>query len=91
LLERAWRRDEDVAEGAVEILGLITVEDVLEELIGEEIQDEDDYVTELTRSFPPRGVRGGAQVQAPAGTAARAALAPLRLAREPRRALLVGA
>jgi hypothetical protein len=39
----------------------------------------------------PRGVRGGAQVQAPAGTAARAALAPLRLAREPRRALLVGA
>jgi metal transporter CNNM len=53
LLERAWRRDEDVAEGAVEILGLITVEDVLEELIGEEIQDEDDYVTELTRSFPP--------------------------------------
>jgi metal transporter CNNM len=53
LLERAWRRDEDVAEGAVEILGLITVEDVLEELIGEEIADEDDYVTELTRSFPP--------------------------------------
>ena len=53
LLERAWRRNEDVAEGAVEILGLITVEDVLEELIGEEIQDEDDYVTELTRSFPP--------------------------------------
>ena len=53
-LERAWRRNEDVAVGAVEILGLITVEDVLEELIGEEIQDEDDYVTELTRASGDR-------------------------------------
>ena len=47
-LERAWRANEDVG-GGVRILGIITVEDVLEELIGEEIQDEDDYAEELTR------------------------------------------
>ena len=52
-LERAWRRNEDVAVGAAEILGLITVEDA-EELIGEEIQDEDVYVTELTRASGDR-------------------------------------
>ena len=55
LLERAWRRNEDVAAGAVRILGIITVEDVLEELIGEEIQDEDDYAETLTRRELTRG------------------------------------
>ena len=54
-LERAWRLNEDVAAGAVEILGIITVEDVLEELIGEEIQDEDDYAETLTRRELTRG------------------------------------
>jgi metal transporter CNNM len=71
-LERAWRLNEDVAAGAVEILGIITVEDVLEELIGEEIQDEDDYAETLTRrDF----TRGGAAEE----SASRAARAPARV------------
>ena len=43
MLARAWRAGVDVEPGRVEVLGIITVEDVLEELIGEEIYDEDDY------------------------------------------------
>jgi len=42
-LARAWSQGADVAPGTVQVLGVITVEDVLEELIGEEIYDEDDY------------------------------------------------
>ena len=71
-LERAWRLNEDVAAGAVEILGIITVEDVLEELIGEEIQDEDDYAETLTRR---ELTRGGAAEE----SASRAARAPARV------------
>jgi len=71
-LERAWRLNEDVAAGAVEILGIITVEDVLEELIGEEIQDEDDYAETLTRRELTRG--GTAEE-----SASRAARAPARV------------
>ena len=71
-LERAWRLNEDVAAGAVEILGIITVEDVLEELIGEEIQDEDDYAETLTRKELTRG--GTAEE-----SASRAARAPARV------------
>lgn len=71
-LERAWRLNEDVAAGAVEILGIITVEDVLEELIGEEIQDEDDYAETLTRR---KLTRGGAAEE----SASRAARAPARV------------
>ena len=67
-LERAWRLNEDVAAGAVEILGIITVEDVLEELIGEEIQDEDDYAETLTRRELTRG--GAAEESASRATRA---------------------
>lgn len=71
-LERAWRLNEDVAAGAVAILGIITVEDVLEELIGEEIQDEDDYAETLTRR---ELTRGGAAEE----SASRAARTPARV------------
>ena len=36
-LRRAWREGRDVRPGSVEILGVVTVEDIVEELLGEEI------------------------------------------------------
>jgi hypothetical protein len=51
-LARAWSQGADVAPDAVQVLGVITVEDVLEELIGEEIYDEDDYGDRICMSGP---------------------------------------
>ena len=41
-LQKAWALNSDVSPGSVTISGIITVEDILEELIGKEIKDEDD-------------------------------------------------
>lgn len=41
-LQKAWALNSDVSPGSVTISGIITVEDILEELIGKEITDEDD-------------------------------------------------
>ena len=83
-LERAWRLDEDVVGGAAEILGIITVEDVLEELIGEEIQDEDDYAEALTRG-PVASSNATRRDRAPRAPARTGGVSSVRLAFDERR------
>ena len=66
-IEACWRNGEDVPEH-VTIQGVCTIEDVMEEIIGEEIMDETDY-HEHSAAPPPvlpvRSTSGVATAQAP--------------------------
>jgi hypothetical protein len=68
-LARAWSSSRDVKPGTVEVLGIITVEDVLEELIGEEIYDEDDYaqMSLLPHHQQPQTLPPGSEIFVPTG------------------------